>query len=108
MKASSSSTTRDKTAVQVEFIGTLRNSAGRAAFSVDISNSTTLATVLLELEEEHCVPKGTLLEQGSNDNVLSRDLLVLVDGREIGILNGLATLLHGGERVILLPVSHGG
>ena len=89
-------------------IGTLRNSGGRAAFSVDISISTTLATVLLELEDKNNVPKGTLLEQGSNGSILSRDIIVLVDGREIGILNGLATLLHGGERVILLPVSHGG
>ena len=108
MKASSYSTIRDQTVVHVELIGTLSHSAGRGSFSVDISRSTSLATVLLELEDKHCVPKGTLLEEGSNGNDLSRNLLVLVDGREIGILNGPATLLNGGERVIVLPVSHGG
>jgi hypothetical protein len=108
MKASSSSTTRDQTVVQIELIGTLRHSAGRATFSVDIASSTSLATILLELEDKHCVPRGTLLEEGSNGKDLRRDLLVLVDGREIGILNGPATLLNGGELVTLLPVSHGG
>jgi len=34
--------------------------------------------------------------------------LILVNGREISVMNGLNTSLKDGDEVILVPVAHGG
>jgi molybdopterin converting factor small subunit len=36
------------------------------------------------------------------------DILVFINGVEIGVLNGLDTILKQGDEVIFLPVVHGG
>jgi len=42
------------------------------------------------------------------NNLLSSDILVFINGVEIGVLNGLDTILKQGDEVIFLPVVHGG
>lgn len=34
--------------------------------------------------------------------------LILVNGREISVLNGLETTLNDGDEVVFIPVVHGG
>ena len=34
--------------------------------------------------------------------------LILVNGREISVMNGLNTALEDGDEVVLVPVAHGG
>jgi|GEM_PF-486272 molybdopterin converting factor small subunit len=42
------------------------------------------------------------------NNLLSSDILVFINGVEIGVLNGLDTILKQGDEVIFLPAVHGG
>jgi len=34
--------------------------------------------------------------------------LILLNGREIGVLNRLETVLKDGDEIVFIPVSHGG
>jgi molybdopterin converting factor small subunit len=45
---------------------------------------------------------------GSEINDMWLNALILVNGKEISILNGLETIVSDGDEVFLLPVSHGG
>ena len=45
---------------------------------------------------------------GSEINDVWLNALVLVNGKEISVLNGLKTMVSDGDEIVLLPVSHGG
>ena len=106
MKVSSSSTGSEQGSVTVEFVGTLRHYAGKGKLRVTINDCVSVISFIRELEEKHGIPKGFLLEEDQEG--MRSNLLVLVNGREIGVLDGLETRLTAGDRLTLLPVSHGG
>lgn len=37
-----------------------------------------------------------------------RNMLALVNGQEIGVLDGLETVVEDGDEVVFIPVIHGG
>jgi molybdopterin converting factor small subunit len=92
--------------VTIELVGMLRHHAGRGELLMAIPDRLDVISLLRELEEKHGILEGLLL--GEDHESVRRNLLVLVNGREIGVLDGLATLLSDGDRLTLLPVSHGG
>jgi molybdopterin converting factor small subunit len=106
MKASSFSTDRKESLVTVELIGTLRHHAGKRKLEIPIAGAMDVISFIQELEEKHGIPKGLLTESGEKG--IRRSLLVLVNGSEIGVLDGSKTLLNPGDRLTLIPVSHGG
>lgn len=106
MRRASSYSTDNKATVTVELVGMLRHHASRRKLRVAMPDCPNVISLIRELEEKHGIPKGLLLEDGNEG--MRRNLLALVNGREISVLNGLATLLTPGDRLTLLPVSHGG
>ena len=50
--------------------------------------------------------KRNLVDQQLDD--LGSNTLVLVNGMEISVLNGLETRLKDGDEIVLVPVVHGG
>ena len=50
--------------------------------------------------------KSLLIDSEINDVWLNA--LILVNGKEISVLNGLETIVSDGDEIVLLPVSHGG
>jgi len=106
MRASSFSIDGKEPIVTVELIGTLRHHAGKEKLQVPISGASDVISFIRELEEKYGIPKGVLTEDGEKG--LRKSLLVLVNGLEIGVLDGFETLLTSGDRLILIPVSHGG
>jgi len=106
MRASSSSVSSKQDTVTVELVGTLKHYAGMGRLLVAVTDSINVISLLRELEDKYGVPRGLLLGEGKDG--MRRNLLVLVNGREIGMLDGLATRLSAGDRLTLLPVSHGG
>jgi MoaD family protein len=91
--------------ITVKFVGALRRAAG-------------VKTQTVECED--CSVKELIDKIGGNKPELKRDLiggegenarlnaLVLVNGREISVLNGLGTSLKDGDEVVFVPVVHGG
>ena len=45
---------------------------------------------------------------GSEVNNVWLNALILVNGKEISVLNGLETIVSDGDEIVFLPVSHGG
>ncbi len=92
--------------VNVEFVGTLRGAAGKKNEKVSIDEPATVRILLRRLADTILLKKVDLFSTESSDPV--SDILVLVDGKEIGVLAGMNTRLIEGSCVALVPVSHGG
>jgi len=59
-----------------------------------------------ELVDKLPVLKRSLIDQQFADP--RPNALILVNGREIGVLDGLGTKLRDGDEVVFVPVVHGG
>jgi len=92
--------------VKVEFVGTLRGVTGKRKHEVMLDEPATIGVLLQRLEESLELKAGSLVDKESMDPRTS--ILILVNGKEISVLNGLNTKLGDHAAVTLIPVSHGG
>jgi len=91
--------------VAVKLVGTLSSDSDTRDFSFALSSGTNLLSLLRDLEDSR-VQKGSLL--GWNGRNPRAKILVLVNGVEVSVLEGLQSRLNDGDAVTLVPVSHGG
>jgi MoaD family protein len=92
-------------AITVKFIGALCHASG-------------VNTRVLDCEEcsvKELIDKITRQLPELRRNLIHGELddprpsaLILVNGREISVMNGLNTALEDGDEVVLIPVAHGG
>ncbi len=95
------------TKVKVKLLATLSRLAGKELMEFEVKNRITLKDLLKtiyysindELRERLFKP---------NSIELQPDILVLINDVEIGVLNGLNTLLNDGDLIVFLPTVHGG
>ena len=87
--------------VTVEVFGALARYAGARMLTISLARPIPLETLLKEIE-------ARLPEDFSSAIQKRSTILVLVNGREISVLNGIDTKISPGDKVVLLPVSHGG
>lgn len=92
--------------VEVELIGSLQRVVGAKQVTLPLTSGTTVLHVLEDLEREH----GVRLPAGPSPSMKGGlySLLVLVNGREISVLDGVQTLVDPGAKIVLIPVTHGG
>lgn len=93
--------------VNVRMMGTLRDAAGRSEKEISLEEGADVLSAIRELIDEH----GEKLERALIDPVIQSALpnaLILLNGVEIGNLKGLVTALRDGDKMVLLPVTHGG
>ena len=62
--------------------------------------------MLKEIARELPALKQSLNDQKSEE--LKSNALIMVNGREISVLDGLETKLKDGDELVLIPVVHGG
>jgi molybdopterin converting factor small subunit len=91
--------------VAVRLVGTLSGNPDTRGFSFSLSSETNLLSLLRELEDSR-VQKGSLLAW--NGHSPRAKILILVNGVEASVLEGLQSRLNDGDTVTLIPVSHGG
>lgn len=84
--------------VAIEFIGTLSTFAGLKKHKVELEENTTVLKLIQLLNVEFL--KDKQLDDPS--------MLVLVNGKEISVVNGMQTELQNNDIVTFIPVSHGG
>jgi molybdopterin synthase sulfur carrier subunit len=92
--------------VNVKFIGSFRSLSGKDKLALRFEDSLPLRKVIREMVGE--LPK---LEEALIDRELDEpktSMLILVDGKEISVLNGLDTVIRDGDEVVFVPVLHGG
>ena len=93
-------------AITVKFVGALRHVSGAGELALDCKGCVSIRELVNELIKELPELKRSLIDQQPEDPRLNT--LVLVNGREISVLNGLDTKLKDGDEVVLVPFVHGG
>lgn len=93
--------------VRIRLVGIFRMLSGRGRFVVRLDEPATVEDVVERLVESFPPGFGEALV----DPVLGEawpNALILVNGREVGVLDGVGTLIGDGDEVVFVPVAHGG
>jgi molybdopterin synthase sulfur carrier subunit len=92
--------------VNFRFVGNFRNLAGKGKFTLELSEGILLKEAIKQIIEKFPKIERALIDPELDDP--KPNTLIIVNGREISVLNGLETLLKDGDEVVFVPVSHGG
>ncbi len=90
----------------IKFIGALRHISGKTQLIINYQECISLKNLLAKLTQELPELEKTFSNQQLNDS--RSNSLILVNGREISVLNGLETKLRDGDEIVFVPVVHGG
>ena len=90
----------------IKFIGALRHLSGKTQFTITFQEDITIKELVNEISQELPALKHTFSDQQLNDS--RSNSLVLINGREISVLNGYETKLKDGDEIVFVPVVHGG
>jgi MoaD family protein len=90
----------------VKFIGALRHLSGKAQLTTNFQEEISIRGLLEKISQEIPELKRTFCDQELNDS--RSNSLILVNGREISVLNGFETKLSDGDEIVFVPVIHGG
>jgi molybdopterin synthase sulfur carrier subunit len=92
--------------ITVKFVGAFRSTSGKSRFTLKLENMVLLREAVKKIVEELPQLKRVLIDPELEDP--RPNTLILVNGKEISILNGLDTMLKDGDEVVFVPVVHGG
>lgn len=92
--------------ITVRFIGAFRSISGKSKLSVKIEKAVPLREFIKRLLREQPELKRALIDSELDDP--RPNTLILVNGKEISILNGLDTVLNDKAEVVFVPIAHGG
>jgi molybdopterin synthase sulfur carrier subunit len=87
--------------VTVKFVGVFRSLSGKNKLDLKLTKNTILREVIKKIVEE--LPQLVQVLANPKPN-----MLILVNGREISVLNGLETVVKAGDELVFVPVMHGG
>jgi len=93
--------------VEVKFLGVFRQFSERNRVLVKFEKPITVIKVIAKLTEDLSPAfKRVLVDPELEDP--RPNALILVNGKEISVLQGLETEVEDGDEIVLVPVSHGG
>jgi molybdopterin converting factor small subunit len=92
--------------VNVRLMGVFRVYSGRDSLTLKLEKPTVRQVVENVARFFPPESKHVLIDPEVNDP--RPNALVLVNGKEISVLRGLETRVNQGDKIILIPVSHGG
>jgi len=93
-------------AITVKFLGALRHIFDADELALNIKDAISIKELINEIVREIPALKQSLLLQQLED--LRSNTLILVNSREISVLNGLETKIEDGYEIVFVPVVHGG
>ena len=96
---------RKQMPLTLKFIGSLRQISGKTQLTVDFQEGMSLKDLIAEISRE--MPQLDKAFRDQLDDSRS-NALVLINGREISVLNGLESTLNDGDEIVFIPVVHGG
>ncbi|MCJ7768474.1 MoaD/ThiS family protein [Candidatus Bathyarchaeota archaeon] len=91
---------------KARFVGSLRSLSGEELVTLDLQKRLSLKEVMKRIVEER--PKLNGVFAVSKPEKLRSAMLILVNGKEISVLNGLETTIKDGDELVFVPVLHGG
>lgn len=94
--------------VKVRLIGVFRVLSGKSKLLVELEEEPAIVRKMIQKLVEELSPefKEALIDpelKGPQPNAL-----ILVNGKEISVLEGMKTELNKDDEIVLIPVSHGG
>lgn len=92
--------------ITVKFIGSFRNVSGKGKLTIKYEGIIPLREAIKEIVEELPKLKRVLIDPELENP--RPNTLILVNGKEISVLNGLDTMLEDEDEVVFVPVVHGG
>jgi len=96
-----------KRRVRVEFVGVFRGITGKDEISVKLKQPKPVNEFLEKISAMFKPSfRRVLIDSELNDP--RPNTLIMVNDMEISALNGLKTKVANGDRVVLIPVAHGG
>jgi MoaD family protein len=92
--------------VNVKFIGSFRSLSGKNELELRLQESSPIKEVIKMIVEE--LPKlGQALTNPECEGPKT-NMLVLVNGKELSVLECFETMIIDGDEVVFVPVVHGG
>ncbi|MGD8564861.1 MAG: MoaD/ThiS family protein [Candidatus Bathyarchaeota archaeon] len=88
------------------FVGTFRSISGESEVIFNLKDKTCVGTVIHKIVERFPKLEEMLVFSKEKNGIINA--LVLLNGREIGVLKNLDTVIEDGDELVLIPVSHGG
>ncbi len=92
--------------ITVKFVGALRHFSGASELELGCSECISVRAVVNELAKDIPEIERSLIDRELEDP--RPNALILVNGKEISVLDGLATNLRDGDEIVFVPVVHGG
>ena len=93
-------------AVTLKFVGALRRAAGAEELAFDCQVGASLMDLLDALTQALPALRRSLLDEHLEEP--KPTALMLVNSREISVLEGLETKVKDGDEVVFVPIVHGG
>lgn len=91
--------------ITIKFVGALRHISGKHSRTLEYEKCT-IRELICEVARQMPELKRKMISEQAED--LRSNALILVNGREIGVLDGLETVVESGDEVVLVPIVHGG
>lgn len=92
--------------VAIRFFGVFRSITGKSRLVIKFRDTVLLREIIKEIVEQMPKLKRTLIDPDLEDP--RPNTLIMVNGKEISVLNGLETMLKDGDEVVFIPVLHTG
>ena len=92
--------------IRVKLIGSLRSLSGKESLELGVEGPRRLREVIKTLVEELPKLEPSLIDPESKNP--KTNLLILVNGQEMGVLDRFETLIKDGDEVVFVPIVHGG
>lgn len=94
--------------VKVRLIGIYRVLSGKSKLPVELEEEPAIVRKVIQKLVEAFSPefKDALIDPELKDP--RPNALILVNGKEISVLEGMETDVNKGDEIVLVPVSHGG
>jgi MoaD family protein len=92
--------------ITLKLIGALRHLSGKTQLTVNYQEGRSIKQLIEKMSKEMPNLKRTFSNQELNDS--RSNSLILVNGREISVLNGYETKQNDGDEIVFVPVVHGG
>lgn len=92
--------------VTARFFGVFRSISGKSKLTIKFKDAVPLRETVKKIVEELPKLKRALIDPELEDP--RPNTLILVNRREISVLNGLETTLKNGDEVVFIPVLHSG
>ena len=95
-----------KTNVTIRFFGVFRSITGKNELIIEFKDAVQLKEAIERIIGEMPRLKRSLIDPELEDP--TPNTLILVNGKEISVLNGLETMLENGDEIVFIPVLHTG